>query len=243
MTRIIMIASGKGGTGKSTVASLCAQALAGEGKKVLAVELDAGLRSLDIISGISRDTVYDIGDVLALRCEARKAMVASPVYPELKIISAPYSSRDVDFSGFSAFCDSIYGDFDYIIIDTAAGIGNAFYAACEAARMGIIVRTPDPISVRDARLVSDEMFRRGVKDIRLVINKYSPEMFRYSGFEDMDRIIDEVCAQLLGVVPLSNEIAMGSLNGKGLSYTGREANIFRAIAKRLEGRDIQIMIQ
>ena len=243
MTKVIMIASGKGGTGKSTVAAFLSDALASLKKKVLLVELDSGLRSIDVIYGISRDTVYDLGDVLSGRCEHEKAMIHKESQPLVSIIPAPYSSDYADFEGFESFINSVYGDFEYIVIDTSAGLGRAFRAAVGVANIGIAVLTPDLISVRDARIVTDGMYDRGIKDIRLVINKYSPDLFRHSGFADMDEVIDDACGQLLGLVPMSNEIALASQKGTGLNPASKEAAIFKAIASRLEGNEIQIIIQ
>ncbi len=242
MATVLMIASGKGGTGKSTVATYLATELAQNNKKTLLIELDAGLRSIDVISGIEQHAVFDIGDVMRGRCDAFKAMSTSPYTPDLSIIAAPYKNSDTDFSGFKQVTDSLYHDFDYIIIDTAAGLGKAFYAACKSAVMGIIVATPDIISVRDGRLVSDELYNSGIKDIRLIINKFSPQTFRFSGFDDLDDVIDGVCAQLLGVVPMSQQIAVNAINGGQLMQGSQEKMIFGAISQRIMGKDVQIII-
>ena len=241
MATVLMIASGKGGTGKSTVATYIATELALKNKKTLLIELDAGLRSIDVISGIQQ-AVFDIGDVLRGRCDAYKAMSPSPQTENLSIIAAPYKSYDTDFSNFRQVTDSLYNDFDYIIIDTAAGLGNAFYAAFKSAVMGIIVVTPDIISVRDGRLVSDELYNNGITDIRLIINKFSDQTFKFSGIEDLDAVIDDVCAQLLGVVPLSRQVAVNAINGTPLLQGSQEKLIFSAISDRIMGKEIQIII-
>lgn len=242
MATVLMIASGKGGTGKSTVATYLATELAQKNYKTLLIELDAGLRSIDVISGIEQTAVFDIGDVLRGRCDAHKAMSVSPYTPNLSVIAAPYKNSGTDFSGFRQITDSLYNDFDYIIIDTAAGVGEAFYAACKSAVTGIIVVTPDIISVRDGRLVSDELFKNGVKDVKLIINKFSAQTFKFSGFEDLDAVIDGVCAQLLGVIPMSQQIAVNAINGSQLSRGSQEKVIFSAISERITGKEIQIII-
>ena len=242
MATVLMIASGKGGTGKSTVATYLATELALKNYRTLLIELDAGLRSIDVISGIEQTAVFDIGDVLRGRCDAHKAMSVSPHTANLSIIAAPYKNFDVDFSNFKQVTDSLYNDFDYIIIDTAAGVGNAFYAACKSAVCGILVVTPDVISVRDGRLVSDELYRNGVNDIKLIINKFSPQTFKFSGFEDLDAVIDGVCAQLLGVIPMSQQIAVNAINGGQLALGSQEKLIFSAISDRVTGKEIQIII-
>jgi septum site-determining protein MinD len=243
MTKVLMIASGKGGTGKSTVASFLSDALASLDRKVLLVELDAGLRSIDVISGVSQDAVYDLGDVLSGRCEAEKAMIHKESQPLVSIIPAPYSSDFLDFTGFENFINSAYGDFDYIVIDTSAGLGPAFKAAVKVANIGIAVLTPDLICVRDARVITDAMYDRGIRDIRLVINKFSYDLFRHTGYADLDEVIDDACGQLLGLIPMSNEIAIASQKGTGLSQASKEAAVFKAIASRLEGNEIQLIIQ
>ncbi|MBQ8604266.1 MAG: AAA family ATPase [Oscillospiraceae bacterium] len=242
MAQVIMIASGKGGTGKSTFATYLATELAINKYKTLLIELDAGLRSIDVISGTGQQAVYDLGDVLENRCDVYKAMITSPHTENLKIIAAPYRDYNADFSRFRRVTDSVYRDFDYIIIDTAAGLGAPFQAACRTAVMGIIVITPDIISVRDGRLVSDEMYNSGVKDIRLVINKFVQQTFRHSGFEDMDEIIDATCARLLGVIPMSRRIAVNAIRGEQLSPSSQEKQIFTAVAQRVTGKDVQIII-
>ena len=242
MAQVIMIASGKGGTGKSTFATYLATELAINRNKTLLIELDAGLRSIDVISGTGRQAVYDLGDVLEGRCDVYKAMITSPHTENLKIIAAPYRDYNADFTHFRQITDSVYSDFDYIIIDTAAGLGAPFQAACRTAVMGIIVITPDIISVRDGRLVSDEMFNSGVKDIRLVINKFVTQTFRHSGFEDVDEIIDRTCARLLGIIPMSRQIAVSAIKGELLSMSSQEKQIFTAVAQRIMGKDVQIII-
>ena len=242
MAYVIMIASGKGGTGKSTFATYLATELALNKHRTLLVELDAGLRSIDVISGTGQQAVYDLGDVLESRCDVYRAMITSPHTDNLKIIAAPYKDYNADFSHFRQVTDRVYSDFDYIIIDTAAGLGPAFQAACKVAVMGIIVITPDIISVRDGRIVSDEMYDSGVKDIRLVINKYVRQTFRHSGFTDMDEIIDRTCARLLGVIPMSSQIAVNAIKGELLSMSSQEKQIFTAVAQRVTGKDVQIIV-
>jgi septum site-determining protein MinD len=242
MAHVIMIASGKGGTGKSTFAAYLSAELAYKKKKTLLIELDAGLRSIDVISGTDRQAVYDLGDILSGACTPEKAMIVSPYTENLYIIAAPYKSLGTDFTGFKSVVDSVYTDFDFIVIDTAAGLGTAFQAACNVSVTGIVVVTPDIISVRDGRIVSDEMSECGINDIRLVINKFSVQTFRFSGFEDMDDIIDQTCARLLAVIPMSQQIAVSAISGEQLSLTSVEKQIFSAAAQRIMGKDIQIII-
>lgn len=119
--RVIMVASGKGGTGKSTVSVFTAGCLAKRGRRVLLVELDSGLRSVDYIAGIAGKTVYDIGDILEGRCDAAKAIVESPLYKGLYVVSAPYSGGNVRVDALAAFVRSAREVFDDIFLVCRCG--------------------------------------------------------------------------------------------------------------------------
>lgn len=243
MTQIIMVASGKGGTGKSTVSTFLATELALSGKKTFLTELDTGLRSIDVISGTSDMAVYDIGDVLNGSVAPEKAMITSPHTQNLSIIPAPYKNQNISFDNLKNVINSIYTSFDYIIIDTAAGIGDVFYKAMSVSTSVVIVATADMVSVRDARVVSDEAFENGIRDIRLILNKFDKSTFTYSGFSDGDEIIDTCCAQLLGVIPQSQEISVRAIRGELLSQDSVEKKIFTAIKDRLQGKQNPILIK
>lgn len=238
-----MIASGKGGTGKSTVASFLALELGKKGHRTFLTELDMGLRSIDVISGISDMTVYDIGDVLGGGCSWEKAVVKSPYTDNLHIMPAPGKKSGVEFENLKKLVDEIYDKYEYIIIDTAAGLGEAFSAALMVSDMAVIVCTADTVSVRDARIVSDEIYHNNVRDIRLVINKYDKNTFRYSGFADGDQIIDACCTQLLAVIPYDVELQVSAMDGKQLASDSVSKKIFSAICDRLQGRHTQIIVK
>ncbi|MBR2027954.1 MAG: P-loop NTPase [Oscillospiraceae bacterium] len=243
MARVIMVASGKGGTGKSTVATFLSHELALKGYRTFLTELDMGFRSIDVISGISEMAVYDIGDVLDGSCTADKAIVTSPRTDKLHIMAAPGRKNGVSLHNLKAFTDSIYNDYDYIILDTAAGTGEAFNAALAVSNMAVVVATPDAISVRDARIVSDEIYYNGIRDVRLIINKYNKETFRHSGFEDGDSIIDACCAQLLGVVPADEQLHLSAMTGRPLAAGSVSQKVFSSMVERLNGSHVQIIVK
>lgn len=238
-----MIASGKGGTGKSTIATFLATELALNGYKTFLTELDMGLRSIDVISGVSDKSIYDIGDVLSGESSISQAVITSPHTDKLHIMPAPGKRIEYGLENLKKLTDRIYNDYDYIIIDTAAGIGEAFTAALPVSKTAIIVCTADVVSVRDARTVSDEIYASGIKDIRLIINKFDKNTFRYSGFTDGDQIIDACCAQLLGVIPYDVNIQVASMDGKTLSRESLSKKIFSAIGDRLQGKHTPMIVK
>lgn len=233
--KVVMIASGKGGTGKSTASVLLGAALAKRSHSVLLIELDSGLRSVDIISGVYGKTVYDIEDIFKGRCETDKAIVESPTYKGLSIVSAPYSGGSVDAKGLSVIIQKLRSVFDYILIDTAAGIGDAFNAAASVCEKALIVITADPVAMRDGRIVADELFEKTRAEVRLIINKASARQLRLVSVTSLDDCIDTVGVQLIGVIPESTEISTAHATGAKVAENTLAFKAFENLAARIDG--------
>lgn len=243
--QILMICSGKGGTGKSTVAVLLGAQLAARGKKVLLVELDSGLRSVDIIAGVYGRTVYDIEDVLCGRCEGEKAVVESPLYPGLSVISAPYEGGDVQPAPLSALCGAMRPYFDFLLLDTAAGMGAPFRAAAACAERALLVLTPDPVALRDGRIVADRLIADGMEAgrLRLVVNRLTrASLGKNAPVFDLDECIDTVGVQLLAVIPESPALRQAAANGAVLPAGCPAALAGAAMAGRLCGERIPLTL-
>lgn len=239
----IMICSGKGGTGKSTVSVLLGAGLARLGRKVLLVELDSGLRSVDIIAGVYGRTVYDIEDVLCGRCEGSKAIVPSPLYPGLSVISAPYEGGAVDAAPLGRLLMAMRPYFDFILLDTAAGMGAPFTAAEAVADKALLVLTPDPVALRDGKIVADRLLTgsRPQSAVRLVMNRVTRESFgKKAAVFDLDECIDTVGVQLLAVIPESRELQLAGAQGTVSSPADPAVVAGQAMAKRLCGQRVPL---
>ena len=209
----IMVCSGKGGTGKSTVSVLLGACLARLGRKTLLVELDSGLRSVDIIAGVYGRTVYDIEDVLCGRCEGAKAVVPSPLYPGLSVISAPYEGGAVEAAPLGRLLTAMRPYFDFILLDTAAGMGAPFTAASTVADKALLVLTPDPVALRDGKIVAARL---------------------------LDECIDTVGVQLLAVIPESRVLQLAGANGTVPPAADPAVVAGQAMAKRLCGQRVPL---
>ena len=249
MAKIIAVVSGKGGTGKSTVSAALALALAKLGKSVLAADLDAGLRSLDLLLGMEDRVVYDLGDVLAGRCELSAALTAHGAFPRLGLLCAPAlptpAGGGEDFPGLTAALRAAAQGFEYAILDLPAGLGFALPIARELADLAVVVATPDLVTMRDARRTVDMLFCDGRKPCRLVINKVSRETMLAGGLRDLDEMMDVVGAPLLGVIPADEFISAPLLGTQGRKCRRAEltGEIFAAMARRITGEYVPLLLR
>lgn len=242
MSKIIAITSGKGGTGKSSICAELGFALAKQGHRTLIIELDFGLRCLDIMLGVKDDIKYDLGSVLKGECDIYKATTNAKNFANnLSVVCAPEDPfAKVDAETISSICNEMRKYYEYIIVDTSAGTNESVFDVVEQSDLILINTTPDPICVRDARLMSDEFYKRGNKKQRLIINKVDPEVFEADIIVDLDEIIDTVGVQLIGVIPKDNEIVISTGKGKALPSNSLAFRAFDAISKRIKGEDIPL---
>ena len=241
----IMICSGKGGTGKSTVSVLLGAQLGAWSRRVLLIELDSGLRSVDMIAGVYGKTVYDIEDVLCGRCDGSKAIVPSPLYPGLSVISAPYEGGEVRAAPLAGLILAMREYFDYILLDCPAGIEQGFKnaAANRLADRALVVLTPDPVALRDGRIVADALLQSGrpASAVRLVMNRVSRSSFgKDAAVFDLDECIDTVGLQLIAVIPESRTLQRAGAAGTALPQDCPAAIAGHALAGRILGERIPL---
>lgn len=244
MAKKIFITSGKGGVGKSAITALLGGALAKLGQKILIIELDFGLRSLDIILGMQDKVVFDLSDVLIGRCNVNKAIIECEYEHNLKLISAPldclttYNKENIK-KLFSEI-DNLY---DYILIDSPAGLGKSFREILELIDSALIVVTPDLVCVRDAAKVSEILSDFGVNNQRLIINKVKNKFIKLDVLPDLDYVIDMVGVQLISVIPDDIDIMKNTAKGLPLNKNTISFKIFNALSKRILGEDIPLLVK
>ncbi|MBP3937729.1 MAG: septum site-determining protein MinD [Clostridia bacterium] len=241
MGTITVVTSGKGGAGKSTVSAGLGCALADLGHKVLLLDGDAGLRSLDLMLGVSSATVYDMSDVFAGRCEPVRAIYPSPICRDVSVIAAPVHLEQLcSPEDMRRLCQSFVQHFDDLIIDCPAGIGSGFEAAVAAADRALVVTTPDLVCARDANIVSDLLEAKGIP-ARLVINRLRARPIRKGKTPDIDTLIDMAGIRLIGVLPDDEQVATANANGNPLPLQSAAHEAFANIARRLQGENVPLM--
>ncbi len=243
-TKVIAVTSGKGGTGKSSISYGLGYTLAKLGNRTLIIELDFGLRCLDIMFGVSEQVQFDLGDVLSGQREPLDAVARVPGISNLNLLCAPKNPfMLVTADEIVDICKKVRKYFDFIIIDTGAGINSHVFDIVEQANLILVVTTPDPICVRDATMMSDEFYRRGNKRQRLIINKVGRRNIQSQLVPDLDAIIDQVGIQLIGVIPEDFSITEATGRGTNLPLDSPCLYAFDAIAHRLTGEFIPLTIK
>ncbi len=243
MSKIIAVTSGKGGTGKSTVCAGLGYTLAKQGHRTLLIELDFGLRCLDIMFGLDNDIKYDLGDVLKGGKTALEAVAQVPMASNLSILCAPKTLTTVTAEQIVEICRSVKKYFEYIIIDTGAGISSHVFDIVEQANLILVVSTPDPVCIRDASLMSDEFYNRGNKSQRLIINKISKKVIGEALVNNLDEIIDKIGVQLIGVIPDDFKMTVATGKGNPIPTDSAALKAFDAISKRLGGEFVPLTVK
>ncbi|MBQ2676362.1 MAG: septum site-determining protein MinD [Clostridia bacterium] len=241
MGSVMVVTSGKGGVGKSTVSSCLGAALCKLSKRVLLVDMDEGLRSLDLMLNVSAHTVFDVSDIINGYCNADQAVLPVASCPGLYLLPAPSKVGAIDSKeAMQLLCSKLAKAFDYVIIDSPAGIDRGFEFAVCAADNALVVVTPDPVSVRDGSHVAKLLRNSGVKNIRLVINKVNTKLMLEGVFYNIDEIIDATSVQLIAAIPTDDAILCSNALGEPLadSYA---ADAFDRLAARLENKHIPLI--
>lgn len=245
MPKIISVISGKGGTGKSTVSGGIAVSLAKTNKKVLLIDLDIGLRALDIMLGLENSVVFDIGDVFLGNCDVKSALTTYTTHSSLKLLCSPSSiGTEFDINALILLITETKSDFDYIILDLPAGLGLSVILTKALADLSLIVTTTDTVTIRDSRKVCDVISKDCKVPLKLVINKVSKLSIKTGGITDLDEIMDAIGVPLIGVLKEDKWIgAFLSCNVNDKKANPHTIKAFTAIAKRINGDYIPLVIQ
>lgn len=239
---IVSVLSGKGGTGKTSVCAGLATALAGQGQKVLCVDLDVGLRNLDIALGMSGEPALSFADVSEGDAALEDA-ATHPRIPGLQLLTAPVGRQpeELNAPAFRKMLLRARRHFDYVLLDAPAGVGTGFRLAAENASIQLLVTGPDPGALRDGARTGEILELMGKEDVRLVVNRVNPKLYASMGLT-VDDVMDLVGYRLLGLVPEDHHVTLAAAGDKALlEYTHRgAAAAIERIALRLSGHSVPI---
>lgn len=216
MARKIVLTSGKGGVGKTTVTANLGANLAKLGFRVVLLDVDIGLNNLDVVLGIEDQVIFDIGDVILGKCRAKQALVQDRKISSLYIMPSSHSYDKVKVLGehIRNVVDILDKSFDYILIDCPAGVEAGFHRAVFSANEAIIVVTPHLSSIRDASKVLGLLNEYDLQSKGLVINRMRGDLLLSGEFMNIENIVRALNIPLLGVIPEDDAIGTSCSTGR-----------------------------
>ena len=245
MGDVIVITSGKGGVGKTTTSANLGTGFALQGKKVVLVDADIGLRNLDVVMGLENRIVYDLVDVVEGNCRLKQALIRDKRYESLYLLPAA-QTRDknaVNPEQMQELCSELVQEFDFVIIDCPAGIEQGFKNAIAGASQAIIVTTPEVSAVRDADRIIGLLESEGKHNPKLIINRIRPSMVKKGDMMDIDDIIDILAIDLLGIIPEDEYIIISTNRGEPAvaNPVSMASTAYKNIVRRLLGEIVPLM--
>lgn len=245
MGEAIVITSGKGGVGKTTTTANLGTALATLGKQVVLIDADIGLRNLDVVLGLENRIVYDLVDVVEGYCRLKQALIKDKRHDGLFLLPAAQTKDKTAVSPdqMRRLVEEIKEQFDYVLVDSPAGIEQGFRNAIAGADRAVVVTTPEVAAVRDADRIIGLLEAEDIGEPQLVINRIRPQMVQKGDMMDIEDMIEILAIQLLGVVPEDEFIVISTNRGEPavLNASSRAGQAYRNIAQRLTGVDVPLM--
>jgi len=240
--RIVTITSGKGGVGKTTATANLGTALASHGLRVVCIDADIGLRNLDVVMGLENRIVYDFVDVVEGRCKLRQAMIRDKRLENLFLIPAA-QTRDktaVSPQDMVRLGDELRGEFDWVLVDSPAGIERGFRNAIAPADLVLVVTNPEVSAVRDADRIIGLIEAEEKGPGRLILNRVKPEMVKRGDMLGVEDILDVLAIELIGIVPEDERVTVATNQGVpiALDHGSKAGQAFQNIARRLLGEDV-----
>lgn len=238
MGKLIVISSGKGGVGKSTVAVGLATALNNGGKKVLLIDADEGLRCLDLMLSVTDKLVFDLSDILE-----DDSLIDSAIYPVknmngLFLLPAPATEGTTNKEKMAAQIELFTDVYDYVIVDCSAGYNEELCSFFSNKAIFILVSLTDAVSTRDVYFVGEMLRKYKLSNLYMIVNCFKKSEVKKFKI-NIDKMIDETAVKLLGIVPFDNQVKVAAHRGKPIKL-GRAAKALHRIAARIDGADIPL---
>ncbi len=246
MGQIIVLTSGKGGVGKTTSAAGLGVALSLLEQKTVVIDLDLGLRKLDLTTGVSDRSSSHWGDVIRNHCSLEDALIPHPHYLSLFILPAPQGQSHQDYTEEEMamlYCQ-LAKQFDFVLIDCPAGAEQGFYNAVCGANKALIVVQCEAGSVRDGDKIAQLLTEQGISQIQLIINRYQPHLVREGILLSVEQVMDAIKLPLAGIVYEDTALIKAGNTGQPVFLTpdSKGAVCYKNIAKRLLGQEVPLAV-
>lgn len=244
MGEVIVITSGKGGVGKTTVSANLSVALSRHQKKVVVIDTDIGLRNLDVVMGLENQIVYNLVDVVEGNCRIKQALIKDKRYDDLYLLPSAQTKDKtcVTPEQMKKLTDELKEEFDYVILDCPAGIEQGFKNAIAGATRAIVVTTPEVSAIRDADRIIGLLENDGIYPIQLVINRIRTELIKNGDMMSVEDVKDILGVDIIGVIPDDVNIVISTNRGEPLNESDTlPGQAINNIARRVLGEEVSLL--
>ena len=244
MSEIIVVTSGKGGVGKTTVTANLGLGLAKLNKKVVVVDTDIGLRNLDVVLGLENRIVYNLIDVIEGSCRMKQALIRDKQCDNLCLLPSA-QTRDktaITPEQMIKLTDDLSEEFDYILLDCPAGIEQGFKNAIAGANRAIVVTTPEVSAIRDADRIIGLLQANEMPRVQLIINRLRRDMIRRGEMMSVEDVTEILAVELLGAIPDDEAVVIATNQGEPLcGQDSMSGQAFLNICRRIAGEDVPFL--
>ena len=244
MSEIIVVTSGKGGVGKTTVTANLGLGLAKLNKKVVVVDTDIGLRNLDVVLGLENRIVYNLIDVIEGSCRMKQALIRDKQCDNLCLLPSA-QTRDktaITPEQMIKLTDDLAEEFDYILLDCPAGIEQGFKNAIAGANRAIVVTTPEVSAIRDADRIIGLLQANEMPRVQLVINPLRMDMIRRGEMMSVEDVTEILAVELLGAIPDDEAVVIATNQGEPLcGQDSMSGQAFLNICRRIAGENVPFL--
>ena len=234
MSRAIVITSGKGGVGKSSLSVCVGRELAKRGKKTVLIDTDVGLNNLDVIMNVENRVVYDLHDVMKGKCRLSQALTQDREQQFLFLLSSKGYKDSVPSEFLKRAVTSLITKFDYVFIDCPAGIDGGFHTAVAVTNEAIVVTTPHVSSIKDASIVIDILKSYSYKKISYVLNRVRWDMVANSTMAEVKDVTETLDVPPIAVIPECDAINTLSTLGSPLRTDDEGDKTIKVLCDNIE---------
>lgn len=241
--RVIAVASGKGGVGKTNVSVNLGVSLSKMGNRVLLMDADMGLANVDIMLGLQ--TKYNLLHVLEGKKTLEEVIVEGPsglrIIPAASGVSRMAQLSALENAGIINAFSELSDQLDVLIVDTAAGIADSVVSFCRAAQEVVVVVTDEPASITDAYALIKVLSReQQLTRFKLLANQSRSSKHGRQLYEKLAKVCEQfldVRLDYLGSIPFDHDLR--DAVQKQIPVTvykphSESAQAFRVIAQQVE---------
>ena len=208
----ISVTSGKGGVGKTNIALFVAVTLSTARKRVLLMDADLGLANVHILLGIAPK--FNISHFIDGECTLEKVICRGPggidILPGASGLEKLANLDQGRLEYLQKEFTEIEREYDYLIVDTGAGIGSVVTRFASTTDITLLVMTPEPTSLADAYAMVKVLYEKGVQKVGVIVNMALSDRDGIETFDRLNALVVKFLKRPLekfGILPANRELS------------------------------------